>query len=279
MISTLQSEDLTQAIHTVLKCIEENRPDLMSKHKNILKLEHFQRFRVQGDVDLLLGMDRQSMHPRPLIMFNQDIAICYVRQPVQNEEFLILTGSTQDIRNLDGHMESFMDSDTALTIQNSQHITFQDKIIHSSHCNLNQHYPIAIHQDDEEHIMEEVPEQNLGEEHQEHLAEENVSDPMIDPEVQQDILPLIAHLTSSDEVSNQQDIEKATEAVPSDIKAKPVNSIFGTVSEWFNKKRGKSNKQSNRSERMVSQDNDKVVSDEQTVQFFLTVTTPRMGIP
>ena len=78
VISTLQSEDLTQAICTVLKCIEENRPDLMAKHKNILKLKHFQRFRVQGDVDLLLGVDRQSMHTRPLIMFNQDIAICYV---------------------------------------------------------------------------------------------------------------------------------------------------------------------------------------------------------
>ena len=55
VISTLQSEDLTQAICTVLKCIEENRPDIMSKHKDILKLEHFQKSRVKGDVDLLLG--------------------------------------------------------------------------------------------------------------------------------------------------------------------------------------------------------------------------------
>ena len=74
-------------------------------------------------------------------------------------------------------------------------------------------------------------------------------------------------------------IVSATETVPSATGAKHGDPIFGTVSKWFNKKRGKSNKQSNRSERMVSQDNDKVVSDEQTVQFFLTVTTPRMGIP
>ena len=251
----------------------------MSKHKNILKLEHFQRFRVQDDVDLLLGVDRQSMHPKPLIMFNQDIAICYVRQSVQNEEFLILTGSTQDIRNLDGHMESFIDSETTLIIQNSQHISLQDKIIHSSHCHLNQHYPIEIYQDDEEDILEETKEEDLGEEFQDQPEEENVSDSKVDPDVEQDILPLIAHFTSSEETSVKLDSESATETIPSDTGAKHGNSIFGTVSKWFSKKRGKPNKQSNRSENSVSKDNDNVVSHEQAEQHFLTITSPRMGTP
>ena len=74
-------------------------------------------------------------------------------------------------------------------------------------------------------------------------------------------------------------ILSATETVPSATGAKHGDPIFGTVSKWFNKKRGKSNKQSNRSEKSVSKDNDQLGSDEQTEQHFLTVTSPRMGTP
>ena len=32
----------------------------MERHKDVLKLEHFQTSRASGDVDLLLGVERQS---------------------------------------------------------------------------------------------------------------------------------------------------------------------------------------------------------------------------
>ena len=208
VISTSQSEDLTQAICTVLKSIEIHRPDIMKKHSHFLKLEHFQKIREGGDVDILIGVDRQSMHPKPLIIFNQDIAICYVRQPVNNQEFLILTGPTQDIRNLDGQMESFIDPQTSLVIQNSQHISIQDRIMHASHCYLNQHDRMEPGIDEEEEITEEE-ENELEEQTQDHPGEVN-SATNIDPSEEEDILPLIAHLTSSDVLPSNMENKNAS---------------------------------------------------------------------
>lgn len=139
-ISMLQPEDLTKSIKIVLQCIQDNRPDLMITHKDLLKLEHFQTSIPSGDIDLLLGIDRQSMHPRPLILFNQDIAICYIRQPVEDEKYLILTGSTKNISTLDGNIESYIDPQTILTLQNSTYFSIQEKFIHSTHCDDNQHH-------------------------------------------------------------------------------------------------------------------------------------------
>ena len=67
-----------------------------------MKLEHFRTSRHSGDVDLLLGIDSQSMHPKPIVSFNENVSICIIRQPVQGQRFLILTGSTKEIDNLDG---------------------------------------------------------------------------------------------------------------------------------------------------------------------------------
>ena len=217
----------------------------MAKHNHILKLEHFQKTREAGDVDLLIGVDRQSMHPRPLIMFNQDIAICYVRQPVQSQEFLILTGPTQDIRNLDGQMESFIDSETSLVIQNSQHISIQDRIMHTSHCYLNQHDRMEPDYAGAEEFTGEA-EDEFETQIQDHPEEASDSVINIDPSEEEDILPLIAHLTSSETIlpsmeneddsgsvtnNNEQSSNVTITNMGIEMDSEAITSDLGTASE------------------------------------------------
>ena len=87
----------------------------MERHKDVLKLEHFQTSRASGDVDLLLGVERQSN------IVQSNVAICLVRQPIAGQKLVILTGSTQDIGHLDGNIKSNIDNVTVIIIQNSHH--------------------------------------------------------------------------------------------------------------------------------------------------------------
>ena len=174
-------------------------------------------------------------------------------------------------------MESFIDPDTVSTLQNSQHISLHDKFIHSSHCNLNQHYLNYNHLDDEEH-MEEALEEDPEVDHQGQLEEEHTIELSEESEAQQEILPLITSLTSTDEVLDEQGVERATEMMTSDIEAEPVTSVFTTIVNWISKKRGKTNQTSGSASITVPTTHDKVIN-EQHAQSFLPATPPRTFIP
>ena len=133
-ITHLKHEDLTTPIQKVLQCLEKHKPQIMIEYGHIFKLENFQTSRTQGDVDLLLGIERISMHPRPLIVFKQDIIISLIRQPVKNNKFLLLAGTTSNIDDLDGKMEVHFVPDT---------VEHYHKALKGSHITVRQlQYPL-----------------------------------------------------------------------------------------------------------------------------------------
>ena len=70
-----------------------------------------------------------SIHPRPLIVFQQNLIISLIRQPVRNNKFLILSGTTENIDNLDAKIEVYVTPDVVkhyYTSLKENHITIEN---------------------------------------------------------------------------------------------------------------------------------------------------------
>ena len=128
------------------------------------------------------------MHPRPLIVFKQDIIISLIRQPVKNNKFLLLAGTTSNIDDLDGKMEVHFVPDTVDHYHKAlkaSHVTPKQLLIHNIHCIQNEHTHmagIALVEDTEkeESVTEEAEEEDIvntsSDDEEDHSADDEESD-------------------------------------------------------------------------------------------------------
>ena len=110
-VVTQKQENLTVPIVKALQCLQLYKPQLMRQYGQLFKVENFQTFRAEGEISLLLGMETMSMHPKPLIVFQHDLIISLIRQPVRDNKFLILSGTMENIDNLDAKIEVYVTPD------------------------------------------------------------------------------------------------------------------------------------------------------------------------
>ena len=150
----------------------------MEEYGHLLQFENFQTSRSSGDIDLLLGMERCSLHPKPLIVFKQDLMISLIRQPVKDNKCLILAGTTENIHRLTGDVEIYVTSKLINQYYDSlkdYNITMKDLEIHSIHCTHEKHE----HPTEENSIEEPEEEDYRTDSEEEEETEHNVKDPLV----------------------------------------------------------------------------------------------------
>ena len=132
----------------------------MNKHRDYIKIKHFQTKRKRGDVSLLLGVSETSLHPKILVQFSNGPVIALIRQRTNFNKFLILAGQTKRasaLRNtaveIDG--KTIEQARGQLMYQNLP--TPQDHFQHNLCCILQMHV-------DHEELKEEQSEKEDGNE-------------------------------------------------------------------------------------------------------------------
>ena len=66
-ITEMPKEDLTTKIKNLLDFLSQHHTQFMKRYQHIFQLKHFHTFNEGGDIDLLLGSDVISSHPKILL--------------------------------------------------------------------------------------------------------------------------------------------------------------------------------------------------------------------
>ena len=153
-ITEMPKEDLTTKIKNLLDFLSQNHTQFMKRYQHIFQLKHFHTFNEGGDIDVLLGSDVISSHPKILLTIENGPKIAMIRQEVYEEKFLTFAGPTEVLQTSPPPSIEY-NMDPAMELKQDQEKQYR---IHTNHCVNHMH---DIEEEDEDHDQIETSNHNI----------------------------------------------------------------------------------------------------------------------
>ena len=151
-ITEMPKEDLTTKIKNLLDFLSQHHTHFMKRYQHIFQLKHFHTFNEGGDIDLLLGSDVISSHPKILLTIENGPKIAMIRQEVYEEKYLTFAGPTEVLQTSPPPSIEY-NMDPAMELKQDQEKQYR---IHTNHC-VNHMHDIEEEDEDQDQIETSNP--------------------------------------------------------------------------------------------------------------------------